>query len=273
MGKRGHLKLDPEVHRQLLRVSAATIDRILAPVRATAVTRRRRRGRRPVAKWIPIKTFADWNDPAPGFLEIDLLVPGGGSMAGEHLHSFVATPPATPCDRLLALAAVPESTKERLREQRDRLDPVELRQPIRQGQSALAALAKGDPSDGPQREGLDEFLAGLPELWRQREARPTHRKPEAKLRYWRTRVDPLREVWTDIRLLRQQEPDVTAMSVLARLEAPHPGKLRDDVLRTLQRRISEAHNILDIRCVLENAQSGQFWKERALSPQSLAEAA
>jgi hypothetical protein len=37
--------------------------------------------------------------------------------------------------------------------------------------------------------------------------------------------------------------------------------------------LTGAHNILDIRCVLENAQFGQFWKERALSPQSLARAA
>jgi hypothetical protein len=34
-----------------------------------------------------------------------------------------------------------------------------------------------------------------------------------------------------------------------------------------------AHNILDIRCVLENAQFDQFWKERALSPHPLAQAA
>jgi hypothetical protein len=148
-------------------------------------------------------------------------------------------PPATPCDRLLAHAAVPEATKEGLRQQRERLDPVELLQRIRQGQSALAALAKGDPSEGPQREGLDEFLAGLPHLWRQGEARPTHRKAEAKPRYWRTRVDPLRGVWTDILLLLQKEPDITAKSVLARLEAQHPGKLRGSVLRTLQRRIGE----------------------------------
>jgi hypothetical protein len=148
-------------------------------------------------------------------------------------------PPATPCDRLLAHAAIPESTKESLRQQRERLDPVELLQRIRQGQSALAALAHGDPSDGPQREGLDEFLAGLPQLWRRGEARPTHRKPEAKPRYWRTRVDPLRGVWTDILLLLQKEPDITAKSVLARLEAQHPGKLRGSVLRTLQRRIGE----------------------------------
>ena len=34
-----------------------------------------------------------------------------------------------------------------------------------------------------------------------------------------------------------------------------------------------AHNILDIRCVMENAQFDQFWKERSVSRQSLAQAA
>lgn len=37
--------------------------------------------------------------------------------------------------------------------------------------------------------------------------------------------------------------------------------------------LAGAHNLLDIRCVLENAQFGQFWKERALSPPSRAQAA
>ena len=37
--------------------------------------------------------------------------------------------------------------------------------------------------------------------------------------------------------------------------------------------LAGAHNILDIRCVLENAQFGQFWKERGLNPQAFAQAA
>ena len=44
-----------------------------------------------VKKPFPIKTFADWKDPLPGFLVIDFVVHGGGSMAGEYLHRLVAT--------------------------------------------------------------------------------------------------------------------------------------------------------------------------------------
>jgi hypothetical protein len=80
-------------------------------------------------------------------------------------------PPATPYDRLLAHETVDETIKATLRKQRDQLDPVELLHRIRQGQSALAALSTGEPSDGPSRKSLDQFLAGLPQLWRSGEAR------------------------------------------------------------------------------------------------------
>ena len=91
MERCGHLSLERQVREGLLSLSAATIDRILRPIRATAGARRRRRPVRRVSKEVPIKTFTDWQDPEPGFLEIDFVVHGGGSMAGEYLHSFVAT--------------------------------------------------------------------------------------------------------------------------------------------------------------------------------------
>jgi hypothetical protein len=53
--------------------------------------RRRRRSLKKLSKEIPVKTFADWQDPSPGFLEIDFVVHGGGSMSGEYLHSLVTT--------------------------------------------------------------------------------------------------------------------------------------------------------------------------------------
>ena len=91
MEKHGHWELDPEVRKQLMAVSAATIDRLLTPVRKGAGIRRRRRLAKKRTKEIPSKTFADGKDPWPGFLEIDLVVHGGDSMAGEYLPSLVAT--------------------------------------------------------------------------------------------------------------------------------------------------------------------------------------
>ena len=45
MERHGHLKLDPEVRRRHLSASAATLNRLLKPVRARAGSRRKRRRR------------------------------------------------------------------------------------------------------------------------------------------------------------------------------------------------------------------------------------
>ena len=163
-------------------------------------------------------------------------------------------PPATPCDRLLAHEAVDAAIKAALRRQRDQLDPVELLHRIRQGQSALAALSTGEPGDGPGRKSLDQFLAGLPQLWRLGEARPTHRKEEPKTRYWRTREDPFKDVWTDILLWLQQEPDSIAKVMLQKLNDKYPGQFGGKLLRTLQRRIGEWRRTLARRLVLEGVE-------------------
>ena len=67
MEKHGHLELDPEVRKKLMAVSAATLDRLLTPVRKGAGLRRRRRLAKQLTKEIPIKTFADWKDPPARF--------------------------------------------------------------------------------------------------------------------------------------------------------------------------------------------------------------
>ena len=67
----GHLSLDPAVRARLLAVSAATIDRRLASARSvTAGQRRRRRSAlNGLRSSVPGRTFGDWKDPAPGFVE------------------------------------------------------------------------------------------------------------------------------------------------------------------------------------------------------------
>jgi hypothetical protein len=148
-------------------------------------------------------------------------------------------PAETPCDRLLAHQAVGSDTKDFLRRQRETLDPLELLQRIRQGQSALAALTVGEPCQGPDRESLDKFLAALPELWRAGEARPTHRKKPRAARHWRTRKDPFELAWTDLLLWLQKDPDTTAKTLLDRLIAKSPEQYHAKLLRTLQRRVGE----------------------------------
>jgi hypothetical protein len=92
MERHGHLKPDPEVRRLVLAASAATIDRLLAPVRDTSKQGRRRNSiSTPLRKSIAVRTFADWNDPPPGFFEMDMVAHCGKSVAGSHVHSLVLT--------------------------------------------------------------------------------------------------------------------------------------------------------------------------------------
>jgi hypothetical protein len=92
MERHGHLKPDPGIRRLLLAASAATIDRLLVPVRDASKHGRRRNGiSTPLRKSIAVRTFADWNDPPPGFFEMDMVAHCGKSVAGSHVHSLVLT--------------------------------------------------------------------------------------------------------------------------------------------------------------------------------------
>jgi len=376
----GHLSLDATVRECLLAVSAATIDRLLASVRSNSARRKRRKTAKP-SKQIAVRTFADWKEPAPGYLEVDFVSHGGSSMQGVFLWSLAATDvcsgwtevvpllareqslvveglevirrqlpvpvlgidtdndsafindtllaycqqqkleftrsrayqkndqawieqkngavvrrfvgyerlsgmvagqclaqlfqavrlyvnyfqpsfklrsktrigakvkklyhqPATPCERLLEHASVTEATKERLRSERGELDPLELLHRIREGQSALAALASGHLGSGPERASLEQFLSELPELWRQGEARPTHREAVRQPRAWRTRKDPFESAWPEILLWLQEQPEATAKSLLERLHRQYPGRFPEGQLRTLQRRIREWRRVM-----------------------------
>jgi hypothetical protein len=85
------LVLDEATRTDLLRMSAASIDRYLQPYRPG-----RRRGlstTRPgqlLKRAIPIRTFADWDEARPGFVEMDLVAHCGESTAGYYLNTLTA---------------------------------------------------------------------------------------------------------------------------------------------------------------------------------------
>lgn len=92
MERHDHLDLDLEIRDRLLSISAATIDRLLSPIRSKARGRKKRKAsRKKLSKQIPIRTFADWDQVTPGYLEIDFVAHCGGSMAGIFIHSLVVT--------------------------------------------------------------------------------------------------------------------------------------------------------------------------------------
>src|SRR3982750_977730 len=97
MERHGHLRLAPEVRTRLLAMSAATMDRALRPVRAQAGggTRRRTAPSSAVRRSVPVRTFADWHDPPPGFVEADLVAHSGPSASGSFVQTLVLTDIAT----------------------------------------------------------------------------------------------------------------------------------------------------------------------------------
>jgi hypothetical protein len=97
MEKHGHLQLATGVRDRLLQMSAATIDRLLAGPRDRVVGTRRRKGvgATVLRRSIPVRTFGDWKDPDPGYMEADLVAHCGGSMAGSVVHTLVLTDIAT----------------------------------------------------------------------------------------------------------------------------------------------------------------------------------
>jgi hypothetical protein len=97
MERHGHLRLAPEVRGGLLAISAATIDRGLREVRGQAGGRTRRRAAPSagVRRSVPVRTFADWNDPAPGFMEADLVAHSGPTAEGSFVQTLTLTDIAT----------------------------------------------------------------------------------------------------------------------------------------------------------------------------------
>jgi len=96
MERHGHVDMAPEVKQKLAAMSAATIDRALQDVK-TAGTAHRRRGAPSSAlkKSVPIRTFGDWDDPAPGHLEADLVSHSGPVAKGSFAWTFTLTDIAT----------------------------------------------------------------------------------------------------------------------------------------------------------------------------------
>jgi hypothetical protein len=65
---------------------------MLACTRDTGKQGRRKQGvNTPLRKSIAVRTFTDWNDPPPGFFEMDMVAHCGKSVAGSHVHSLVLT--------------------------------------------------------------------------------------------------------------------------------------------------------------------------------------
>jgi Integrase core domain len=94
--RHGHLHLSEECRNQLLSMREAPADRMLRPYR-----KQERRGISTtrsgtlLKKQIPIRTFQDWNEVKPGFLEADLVAHCGTQAEGSFLYTLTLTDVAT----------------------------------------------------------------------------------------------------------------------------------------------------------------------------------
>ncbi len=100
--RHGHLSLSEEVRRQLLALSPATADRLLRPLRQPHGLTTTKPGRL-LKQHIPVRTFTEWTDVKPGFIEADLVAHCGGSMEGAFLYTLTLTDVATTWTECLPL--------------------------------------------------------------------------------------------------------------------------------------------------------------------------
>src|SRR3989440_1371334 len=91
-----HLQISEKCRRQLLAMSAATADRLLAL--------QRKQGQRGLSttragtllkQQIPIRSFEEWKETRPGFLEADLVAHCGTDIEGGYLYTLTLTDVAT----------------------------------------------------------------------------------------------------------------------------------------------------------------------------------
>jgi hypothetical protein len=104
MERFGHLSVPPDVRDKLLSVSVATVDRLLALERSKngkGVTTTK--PGQVLTRQIPVRTFADWDDVQPGFIEADPVAHSGDRASGSFLHTLTLTDISTGWTECLGL--------------------------------------------------------------------------------------------------------------------------------------------------------------------------
>jgi hypothetical protein len=91
--KFGEIDLNETVREKLLRISAATIDRMLAKEKKKLKIKGRSHTKPGtlLKHQIPIRTFSGWDESKPGFVEVDLVGHDGGIAQGEFCFTLNLT--------------------------------------------------------------------------------------------------------------------------------------------------------------------------------------
>ena len=89
--RNGHLHLADPLRQKILAMSASTIDRLLREPRSATRLRKARRAMPAARRRVPVRTFADWNEPPPGSMEMDCVAHCGDANRGSYVNSLVLT--------------------------------------------------------------------------------------------------------------------------------------------------------------------------------------
>jgi hypothetical protein len=104
MERHGHLHLPAVVREKLLVISRSTVDRILSLEKdRTGKSISTTKPGNLIKHQIQVRTFADWDDVVPGFLEADLVAHCGGNTRGAFLNTLTLTDITTGWAECLAL--------------------------------------------------------------------------------------------------------------------------------------------------------------------------
>ena len=178
--------------------------------------------------------------------------------------------PATPGERVMQHEAVGAETRAILNERRARLDPVALLHSIRETLSALAAIVSPEVRPTPRGESLEQFLAKLPDRWRQDELEASRPEQVRAPRTWRTGKDPFEGVWCDVLGWLQEDPDASAVALLDRLRSTYPNRFDRAHRRTLQRRVQQWRGSMASKLVYP-VSSETVWDEHSMPELTLVE--
>jgi hypothetical protein len=86
------IELSKETKELLLKISSATIDRCLHPIRFKSSHGLSTTKPGSLLKnLIPVRTFTEWDEEQPGFMEIDLVAHCGNTTEGQYLNTLTCT--------------------------------------------------------------------------------------------------------------------------------------------------------------------------------------
>jgi hypothetical protein len=104
------IELSPETKTLLLKISPASIDRCLRPVRVkSSHGLSTTKPGSLLKKAIAVRTFTEWSEERPGFMEIDLVAHCGTTTEGQYLNTLTCT---DLCTGWVALNALPQRSQQ-----------------------------------------------------------------------------------------------------------------------------------------------------------------